>query len=64
MPRPRKYDYQTDYPVTLHIKVPIQVIKEMEASYVTQTNIQKEIEQSKIVEKFIEEYAKNTREKS
>lgn len=64
MPRPRKYDYQTDYPVTLHIKVPIQVVKELEAVYVTQTNMQKEIEKSKIVEQFLEEYAKNAREKS
>jgi hypothetical protein len=53
MPRKRKYDYQTDYPVTLFVKVPVAVLYNLEQLGISQ----KEIEQ--IVSKHLVEYTRN-----
>lgn len=57
MPRPRKYDYKDDYPVTKFIKIPVRITNELD-----KRNISDE-ELSKIVEKFLEEYLKKTMKK-
>lgn len=63
MPRPRKYDYQKDYPVRFFINVPVKLINEIEKLGFSQTEVQKEVEKSKIVERFLEEFIEKNRKK-
>jgi hypothetical protein len=51
MPRPRKYDYQNDYPVKLFIKVPVKTMNILEEKGLTNSDIEK------LVEKYLAEYA-------
>lgn len=52
MPRPRKYDYDKDYPVkkVLYVKLPIVVASALEEKFSNP-------ELSKLVEKFLVDYA-------
>ena len=55
MPRPRKYDYKKDYPVRLFINVPIKFMNMLENLGFSQKDIEKELEKSKTVERFLSE---------
>jgi hypothetical protein len=59
MPRPRKYDYQKDYPVrtALYVKIPTEIYKELEKMDLIGQNL------SKLVERKIVEYVENNRKK-
>jgi hypothetical protein len=54
MPRPRKYDYQVDYPDTLFIKLPMNVKKELKEML-----SQKEI--NDLITSFLTEFVENNR---
>jgi hypothetical protein len=57
MPRPRKYDYKTNYPVKLFIKVPVETINLLESLGYDERHIEK------IVETYLIEFAENCRKK-
>lgn len=58
MPRPRKYDYQKDLPVTLFIKVPVRILNALEDDL----NLNN-YEISKLVEQYLLEYVENNGKK-
>lgn len=62
MGRPRKYDSR-NFPYTLYIKVPVHFIEKLKKLGFTQYRIQKEIEQSKIVENFLENFVEKNSKK-
>lgn len=55
MPRPRKYDYQKDYPVRfkLHLRLPVETMNALEKMGYDHDKMSKEVEKylSEIVEK-------------
>lgn len=63
MPRPRKYDYQKDLPVRLFINVPVKLLNDIEKLGFSQSDIQKQIEMSKIVERFMEDFIEKNSKK-
>ncbi|WP_313150972.1 hypothetical protein [Lysinibacillus capsici] len=63
VPRPRKYDYQTDYPVKFFINVPVKIVNELEQTGLSHKDITKLLQESKIVEKYLEDLLENSRKK-
>lgn len=59
MPRPRKYDPEKDLPVTLFIRVPIGLLNDAEKAEISRKDIEKEIVNDRLVEKFIKRMIKN-----
>ncbi|MDU1848456.1 MAG: hypothetical protein E6778_23370 [Niallia nealsonii] len=59
MPRPRKYDYQKDYPVkkAIYVKLTVEIEKKLE-----EMNLQGS-ELSKIVERFLIDYVEKNSKK-
>lgn len=59
MPRPRKYDYQEDYPVktAIYVKLPVKIKNQLD-----EMNI-KGSELSKLVEKYLIEFVENNSKK-
>lgn len=59
MPRPRKYDYQKDYPVrkAIYVKLPIEIVNELEEMSLEGSEL------SNIVERFLIELVENNRKK-
>ena len=57
MPRPRKYDYQKDYPVrkVIYATVTVEVEKELEKMGLEGSEL------SKLVERFLIDYVENNR---
>ena len=53
VPRPRKYDYKTNLPVRFFINVPVKILNDLEEIGFSQTQLQKEVEKSKVVERFL-----------
>lgn len=62
MPRPRKYS-SSDYPVTFYVKIPLSLENEMEVNNINKYEVQKKIEESKIVENFIRDFVEKNRKK-
>ncbi|KAB7663032.1 hypothetical protein [Bacillus sp. B1-b2] len=63
MPRPRKYNYQEDYPIRFFINVPVGLVNKLEKLGFSQTEMQKHVEQSKIVERFMEDFIEKNSKK-
>jgi hypothetical protein len=61
MPRPRKYDYKTNYPVRLFINVRVDLMNELEEIGLDQKEIQELL--SKNAEKYLLEYVEKNRKK-
>ena len=59
MPRPRKYDYQKDYPVrkVIYATIPVEVDNELEKLGLEGSEL------SKIVERFLIDFVENNRKK-
>lgn len=58
MPRPRKYDYTKDYPITIFAKVPVELVNKLNDLGYTNADIQREIDESLVLIKFLEEFIK------
>lgn len=43
MPRPRKYDYKKDYPVTLFVKVPVVLMNQIQDIGIKEDKLNEEI---------------------
>jgi len=56
LPRPRKYNYQEDYPVKFFVNVPVKIVNELEKLGYSQRDLTKELQDSKVVEKFLENF--------
>lgn len=54
MPRPRKYNYKTDYPTTLFIKIPMNLKKEL-------NEIMSKKEINDLLTKFLTKYVENSK---
>jgi hypothetical protein len=52
MPRKRKYDYQSDLPVTVFIKLPVKLVNDLENNGIDRVKLEK------IVEKYLVNYVK------
>lgn len=52
MPRKRKYDYQSDFPVTVFIKLPVKLVDDLENNGIDRVKLEK------IVEKYLVNYVK------
>jgi len=59
MPRPRKYDYQKDYPVkkAIYVKLPVEIANALEEMNLDGAEL------SNIVERFLVELVENNRKK-
>lgn len=57
MPRPRKYDYQKDYPVkkVIYVKLTVEIEKELEKLGLVDSEL------SNLVERFLIDYVENNR---
>jgi hypothetical protein len=55
MPRKRKYDYQTNYPVKIFLKLPVSLVNDLENLGLSSNDIEK------IVEKYLLEFVENNR---
>ncbi|MEK5217806.1 hypothetical protein [Psychrobacillus sp. FSL H8-0487] len=62
MPRPRKYDYTKDYPITIFAKVPVGIINKLNNLGYTNADISREIDESLVLINFLEEFL-NKKEK-
>lgn len=58
MPRPRKYDYTKDYPVTLFSKIPVGLLNKLNDLGYSNADIQREIDESLVLVKYLEEFLK------
>lgn len=59
MPRPRKYDYQKDYPVkkVIYVKLTVEIENELKNMGLEGSEL------SKLVERFLIDYVENNRKK-
>jgi hypothetical protein len=59
MPRPRKYDYQKDYPVrkAIYVKLPVEIANQLENMGINDHEL------SNMVERFLIEYVENNSKK-
>lgn len=60
VPRPRKYDYTKDYPVTIFANLPVHLINKLESIGYKSADITREIDESLILIKYFEELLEKT----